>query len=117
MASTRNKNSTGDYKLEQRQNTGILAYSEYTYSSKPVETHFPGNGLLTGRMAPMNLSSNACDIETQLFGIGSTNLVSPKEYINPDIKPLQSLNVIDRLPILIPTPLVVEHNQRPYPMN
>ena len=117
MASTRNKNTPGNYVLEQRQKTEILAYSEYIHSSKPMETHLPGNGLLTGRIAPTNLSENACDIEAQLFGIGSTNLVNPKSYIQPDIKPLQSLNIIDRLPTIIPSPLVVENKQRPRPLD
>jgi len=117
MTSTRNKNTPGNYVLEQNQITGILAYSEYKHSSKPMETQFPGNGLLTGRIASTNLSENACDIETQLFGIGSTNLVNPKPHVQPDIKPLQSLNIIDRLPTIIPSPLVVENNQRPRPLD
>jgi hypothetical protein len=117
MSSTRNKNSPGDYLLEQKQNTGICSYSEYVYSSKPVETYFPGDGLLAGRVAPTNLAGNACDIETHLFGIGSTNLVNPLPAVRPEITPLKSLNVIDRLPVLIPEPLVVEKNQRPYPLN
>jgi len=117
MASTRNKNTPGNYLLEQRQLSSICAYNEYKLAARPVDTYFPGNGLLAGRGAPTNLSENACDIETQLFGIGSTNLVNPKEFIRPDITPLKSLNIIDKLPVLIPEPLVVEKYQRPYPMN
>jgi hypothetical protein len=116
MASTRNKNTPGDYSLEQRQNTNICAYSEYIYSSEPLQTYFPGNGLLVGRVAPTNLSDNACDIETQLFGIGSSNLVNPKPVVRPEIKSMRSLNIIERVPVLIPEPLVVENNQRPYPI-
>ena len=68
-------------------------------------------------MAPENLSSNACDIESQLFGIGSTNLVNPKKHVQPKFHDVKSLNMIDRLPMVIPEPLIVEKNQRPYPMN
>jgi len=118
MASTRNRNCQGDYVLEQAQNKGICGYSEYGHSAYgyPNETMLPGNGLLQGRVASRNLSSNYADIESQLFGIGSTNLVKPKDPVTPDIHPLLSLNVIDRLPVLIPEPLVVAKNQRPYPL-
>jgi hypothetical protein len=114
MASTRNKNTAGDYKLEQKNNTGISNYSSPAFYGQPQHTYFPGNGLLTGRMASENLSRNSCDIESQLFGIGSTNLETPKAPCVAEILPHSSLNVIDRLPILVPEPLVVEKNQRPY---
>jgi hypothetical protein len=116
MASTRNKNTPGDYFLEQKQNTNICAYSGYIRSSEPIQTYFPGNGLLAGRVAPTNLSNNSCDIETQLFGIGSNNLVNPKNHVTPEIKSMKSLNIIERLPVLIPEPLIIEKNQRPYPL-
>jgi hypothetical protein len=119
MASTRSKNTQGDYVLEQRNNTLISQYSAYENSSygAPVNTHFSGDGLLMGRIAPTKLSDNSCDIESQLFGIGSTNLVIPKEPVHPILKPIQSLSIADRIPLLIPEPLVVEKNQRPYPMH
>jgi len=69
-----------------------------------------------GRMASENLSSNACDVESQLFGIGSTNLVTPQKQVQPKPHDMKSLNVIDRISMIIPEPLVVEKNQRPYPM-
>ena len=117
MSSTRNKNMPGDYTLEQSANRLGCKYSTYESAGKPVETHYAGDGLLTGRIPASNLAFNACDIESQLFGIGSTNLVNPKKDVRPDIKPVQSLNMIDKLPIFIPEPLVVEKNQRPYFMN
>ncbi len=117
MSSTRNKNMPGDYNLEQHSNKVGCNYSTYDSFGKPTETHYAGNGLLPGRIAYTNLAFNACDIESQLFGIGSTNLVNPKSAVKPDLKPIQSLNMIDKLPIFIPEPLVVEKNQRPYFMN
>lgn len=119
MASTRNKNTPGNYAIEQRNNTLTAQYSSYEHAAQgaPVDTYFAGDGLIIGRIAASKLSDNSCDIESQLFGIGSTNLVTPKEPIQPSIKPVQSLSIIDRLPILVPEPLVVERNQRPYPMH
>jgi len=118
MASTRNKNTPGDYSLEQRNNFLISEYKTNEGSSygAPLETHFSGDGLLMGRIAPANLSNNSCDIESQLFGIGATNLVTPKAPVDPMIRQLNSLSIIHRLPVLVPEPLVVERNQRPYPM-
>lgn len=115
MASTRNKNTPGNFEADQ---VGKMKQADYlTYihsqSGKPVETMFPGNGLLTGRIGPTELSRNTWDIESFLFGIGSTNLVEPKEKPVAEIKSLKSLNIIDRLPVIVPNPLIIEPNQRP----
>jgi len=117
MAGTRNKNTPGDYKLEQNNNIGIIEYNTYKHSSygAPQQTNFAGDGLLMGRIASAQLSNNYCDIESQLFGIGSTNLVTPKGETTPSIRKLDSLSIIDRLPVIVPEPLVVEGNQRPRP--
>jgi hypothetical protein len=119
MASTRSRNTTGDYRAEMNINNNNVDYrinNGYSYG-QPVRTFLPGDGLLPGRVASENLSFNSVDIETQLFGIGSTNLVTPKTNESPDIKSLQSLSIIDRIPIIIPEPLVIQQNQRPYPLN
>jgi len=118
MSSTRNKNTSGNYNLEQTSINKQTEYNTYINSQygKPIETHFPGNGLLSGRVAPTELSHNACDIESYLYGIGTTNLVNP--YIIPIAKiyEMNSLNVINKLPIILPEPLYIEENQRPRPM-
>lgn len=118
MSSTRNKNSPGNYESEQ---FSINKQSEYlTYinssSGKPQQTQFPGNGLLHGRVAPTELSLNSCDIESFLYGIGTTNLVKHKTAPVAEIRELQSLNVMSRLPVMLPKPLVIEGNQRPLPL-
>jgi hypothetical protein len=113
MASTRNRNSPGDYHADQNGKIKQSEYLTYVQSGKPDETMFPGNGLLTGRIGPTELSRNTWDIESFLFGIGSTNLVEPKEPPVAEIKYLKSLNIMDKLPVIVPNPLVVEPNQRP----
>jgi len=119
MSSTRDRNCPGDYALEQKQNTGICGYSTYTHSAygNQNKTFFPGNGLLPGRVAPTNLAFNACDIESYLYGIGSSNLVNPSPPVRPDLKPLDSLSVMKKTPLIIPEPLVIAGGQRPYPLN
>ena len=90
----------------------------YTHSSngQPASIHFAGDGLIHGRMPARDLASNGCDIESFLFGIGSTNLVNPKPDLHPELNNLPTLDIIDRVPLILPEILVVERNQRQYPM-
>ena len=117
MASTRNKNCPSDYKLEQNINKNIGGYSINRNSTVAYENYLPGNGLLGGRNPRETICSNYCDIESELFGIGTTNLVNPKSSVTPDFTPIKSLNIIDKIKVIIPEPLVVEKGQRPYYLN
>lgn len=114
MASTRNKNTRGDYDLEQYSLEKQRTYIHYEHSSngKPVEPMFADNGLYNGRIAGWNLSHNTEDIESYLFGIGSTNLVSQKHDPVPEYKKLKHLSIADRLPLTMPEPLVIQPKQR-----
>ena len=114
MSSTSSKNTPGNYRLEQNINDNFGTYCTYVNYGVPSQTNFPGNGLLTGRMAPSDLAYNGRDVESFLWGIGSTNLVEARTPTTPQIKQLQSLNIIDRIPIMVPEPLVVKKDQRPY---
>jgi hypothetical protein len=62
------------------------------------------------------LSYNAADTESFLFGINSTNLVNPAPVFVPEITQLQSTNIYNKGPTYMPQPLVIENNQRPYPV-
>ena len=116
MASTSNKNSPGNYQAEQRINDTISGYSTFVNSgaAKAVTNHHPGKGVLPAKTAREELCSNYCDVESQLFGIGSTNLVTPKAPVRPQFKDPRSLNFIDGLEVHLPEPLVIAKNQRPY---
>jgi|TARA_B110000285_G_scaffold222712_1_gene277229 hypothetical protein len=117
MASTRNRNTNGDYNLEQSQNNRTFENLTYTHYGVSSQTHLPGNGLLQGRIGSDSLSFNAADIESQLRGIGSTNLVENKTPIEPRIKTLVPLNIYERSKIQLPEPLVIENGQRPMFLN
>jgi hypothetical protein len=114
MASTRNKNSLGDYNFEQTARLKQTEYATYAHGSQgmAVQTNFAGDGLIHGRIASSQLSQNSCDIESFLFGIGSVNLVNPKPDPVPQLKHLPSLSIIDKTPLLLPKHLVIEPNQR-----
>ena len=59
------------------------------------------------------LSNNASDIESALFGIGSTNLVKQKPAVKPDLNCMGNVKFFNRLEGTLPKPLVVEKFQRP----
>jgi hypothetical protein len=114
MASTRNLNTPGDYKMEQKSFKDKLNYLTDNNFGKPKEIYFAGNGLLMGRIASESLSSNSCDVESFLRGIGSTNLVEPMPEVKPDINNYKSLDIMNRVSMIMPEPLTVMKNQRPY---
>ena len=118
MASTRNKNTPGNYCLQQLEYSQSRQYTIYknSFAGEAYDTKLPGNGLLPAQIPWNQMSYNAPDIESFLFGINSTNLVNPAPCLTPELKQLKSANVFEKSPIYIPEPLVVEKNQRPYPV-
>jgi len=118
MSSTRNINARGDYSLEQEYYGLGRMYNSYIHSSQgcAYQNSIPTIGITPGRMPSNALSNNPIDIESALFGINSTNLVNPQKPIKPDLKRIPTSVFFDRLPVTMPNPLVVENNQRPYPI-
>ena len=118
MASTRNINTPGNYNLEQRQFKQSETYTLYPNSQygAAYNTRLPGNGLLPAQIPWNKMSYNAPDIESFLLGINSTNLVNPAPCFVPELAKLDSTNIYEKGPIFIPEPLVIEKNQRPFPV-
>lgn len=118
MASTRNRNTRGDYDLEQQHYKLAKNYTTYIYGAQgcAYQPSIPTIGLMPNHMPRNTLSTNSIDIETMLFGINSTNLVKPQKPIRPQLKSIPTSVFFDRLPVHMPKPLVVENNQRPYPI-
>ena len=115
MASTSNKNFSGNYLLEQKRYTDILDHQQYLHASsgQAYTNHLPGLGLLAGQVYSSNLSNNHIDIESFLRGTRTTDLVDPKPPVQPELKNLDSLNIHERLPVFLPKDLVMEEGQRP----
>lgn len=115
MASTRNKNTPGNYCLEQKTYAHSRNYTSYKNSAYgyAYDTKLPGNGLNPAQMPSDTLSKNATEIESFLFGINSTNLVNPAPNLTPQLKCLQSANIFESRPVYMPEPLIVEKKQRP----
>ncbi len=118
MASTRNKNTPGNYCLEQKQHTESSGYTLYPNSQHGAayDTRLAGNGLNPGQVPWNKLSSNAADIESFLFGVNSTNLVNPAPIFVPELAKIDSANIYEKGPIFMPEPLVIQKNQRPLPI-
>jgi hypothetical protein len=112
MASTRNNNSSGNYSLEQyslQKGRDFLTYEPASVASK---TMFPGNGLLSGRYANTLLAQNSADIESYLYGIGSTDLVKPREQIVAKINKLDQISLFPTQPFILPKTWIPEKDQR-----
>ncbi len=119
MASTSNKNTYSDYCLEQRSLKLSERYKLYEYSQNGM-AYQPG--IPCGGSAPASfmsrdqLSYNPVQIESALFGIGSTNLVKPQEKVCGRLKTLPMTSFFERNKIIIPEPLIIEKNQRAFPI-
>ena len=114
MASTRNKNTPGDYELEIKGKIIQADYKTYEPYGAPTQTAWAGDGLLCGKVGSSKLSNNYCDIESNLFGIGANNLVSPMAELAPQINQLQSLNIIDRPKVQLPEAFTQNTLARPF---
>ena len=118
MASTLNKNTPGNYCLDQKQNTQSESWQLYTNGANGLayDTRLAGTGLVQGQMPWSTLSHNPVDIETFLFGIGSTNLVNPVKPLTPELKCLNSANLFKKQDVIMPIPLAASKTQRPFPL-
>ncbi len=116
MASTRNKNTPGNYVLDNKKNTQSETWRLYENAANgsAYNTNFAGNGFIQGPMPSNKLSNNAADIESFLFGINSTNLVNPAAPLSPELKTITQKDLYAKSNIIMPVPLVVLKNQRPF---
>ena len=116
MASTRNKNTPGNYRLQQNQYNNNQSYNLYTNSSygQSYYTNLAGVGLIQGHLPRDKLSHNSVQTESFLFGINSTNLVHPELPFTPIPNHLQPMNLYQPNQTIMPEPLIIERN-RPFP--
>ena len=118
MSSTRNKNTEGNYNLQQGQYEESRNYTsyEYGYAGKAYCPALPCVGITPSHMARETFSFNSVDIESSLYGINSTNLVSPQDPVKPELKILPSISYFDRMPLIMPKDFSLLRNQRPFPV-
>lgn len=118
MASTRNKNTYINYKLEQFTNMNNERYNLYKNGSSgdPYSIHLPGNGFGGSHMSADKLSNNSVDIESFLRGIGTTDLVKGPMTLTPELNRISTVNVYEKnTEIIMPLPLITTR-ERPWPI-
>jgi hypothetical protein len=115
MASTRNKNTSINYSLEEARYKNFETYNLYKNGSsgEAINTNLAGNGVLQGAVAWNKLSHNPADVESFLFGIGTTNLVNPMKHFTPELVQNNTVDFFKKTPTYMPDPLIVEKSQRP----
>ena len=118
MASTRNKNTAGNYGLRQRDYALSREHIMYKYGSGgyAVDPKLPGIGFGPAMIPANELSYNAVDIESFLFGTNLTNLVKPQAPLNATLKNLQTANVFKYPTVYTSIPIPYnKDSQRPFP--
>ena len=70
-------------------------------------------GMMPGGYNTNALSKNAADVESFLFGIGSTNLVAPLAPAEPQTNELKHHAFFQRNAVFMPDPLIIDRHQRP----
>ncbi len=117
MTDTSLKNSKGWYCQEQRGIQRQFDTNIWKFKCISKDTRFPCAGInmpmMTNGYNNNVLSNNASDIESALFGIGSTNLVKQKPAVKPELNCMGNVKFFNRLESIMPKPLVVEKFQRP----
>lgn len=116
MASTRNKNTPGNYCMEMKQYENSKEWNLYKYSSHgyAYNSKLPGNGFGNIRLPYDVMSHNAIETESFLYGIGLTNLVNPINEFTPEPKCLETINLVKKRDIIMPIPHAVSKSQRPF---
>tara|TARA_B100002051_G_scaffold275553_1_gene320009 strand:+ start:2124 stop:2498 length:375 start_codon:yes stop_codon:yes gene_type:complete len=119
MASTRNRNTRGDYLQEELSNKKKYLYHTYEHSQYGKPDSFldiykmPNSTLSTRAVAKESLSSNAVDIESFLRGISATNLVTPQPKLTAQLKEHGSVKMFDSVPMVLPNQIKNDQGQRP----
>ena len=117
MNSTRLVNDKGQYCQQQRNMRLSEQFALYKYKCISNQSAIPCVGINTPMMTNGYnngiLSKNASDIESALFGIGSSNLVKAKEPVVAQLNCLPGKKFFNRPEAFVPEPLVVEKFQRP----
>lgn len=116
MSSTRNNNTPSDYCLQQQSYSLARDWQFFNNASnsRAYTPAFAGDGVLMGHMGRDALSTNSVDIESSLFGINSSNLVNPAAPTRAHINNMNDANFMEKLPIILPEPLVIQ-SERPFP--
>ena len=97
MASTRNNNMRTDYNLQQYRFEKMRNYMITPENETTIKVQYPVFGVNYQNVPAIQLSNNSVDIESELYGIGSTNLIKPKDKVVSDMNYISDVVFVDRL--------------------
>ena len=112
MASTRNINQRGNYLAEQMAYKQQADYNTNKEYGVAKETYLAGDGLIQGHLPRQVLSMNPVNVESWLFGISSTNLVTPQKPLSANLACIPSASIMNKVPLIMPHDLNIESAQR-----
>lgn len=113
MSSTRFKNDIGEYTLEQRINKNVCSNRIATLRTRNSRLGLPELGFNPSHIPSQQLSYNAVDVESQLYGIGTSNLVTPHVHVTPKLISHSNISYFSKPELILPQPFVHKGNQRP----
>ncbi len=118
MTDTQRVNNPADYCLQQRSYAKAREHLFYKHGPFGHAAHvaLPCVGITPSHMPRDTLSNNPVEIESSLFGINSVNLVDPAPQVRPELHKIPEVPFFKRMPMIMPRPLVIERNQRPFPV-
>jgi len=114
MASTRNKNTIGNYCNEQRQLQKQEDWFMTNYKFENPRPAFPCSGINVQHVPSNELSRNPVDIENYLYGISANNFINPLPEVIPDLKTFENISFFDTPKLYMPVLPPYLHGQRPF---
>lgn len=113
MASTRNKNTSENYKIEKQEHRLQTDFMINNNFSNNDRTFFPDFGLNPSQLPREKLATNSVEVESALFGINATNLENPRAPLKDQKVHMDYVRFYDKPDLIMPGHLVLEGNQRP----
>jgi len=113
MASTRNKNTFGNYCDQQRQIQKQEDWFTRNYKFENPRPAFPCAGINVQHVPSNELSTNQVDIENYLYGISANNFVNPVKTVVPDLKTLEPISFFEPPKLYVPVLPHYLQGQRP----
>jgi len=113
MSSTRMKNSQHNYNLEYLQNSSVCLNRVSPIRNYAYDNAMPDAGILAGPMPGNAITKNCVDIETQLRGIGSSDLTTQRKQYAPETYNRNNIAFFERPDVILPDPLVIRKGERP----
>jgi hypothetical protein len=113
MESTRSIYTCGNYSLEKKEFDSIKKWRRYPYaaSGRSFRTSLPiGGNAPPSKLSREDYSDNSTDIESYLFKLNPYLEKKP-------IKKFNEISFFKKEELIMPEPLIIEKNQRIYPLN